>query len=109
MRPSGSNGDSRPPRRRFQFGLRHLLVLTVVCAAILTIVRATGWPVRFQVVVAGYFMLLAAYVALRAVPIAEDLGEILGRLRQVRRRRKELGDEAQELKDRIRRWRSGGK
>ncbi len=76
----------REPRRpwRFQFGIWHLLLLTVVCAAILAVVAQLGVPAGVQLVIAGYFMLLAAYVVLRALPIAAELRRIVRRLRQIR-------------------------
>lgn len=76
----------REPRRpwRFQFGIWHLLLLTAVCAVILAVVGQLGGPVGVQIVIAGYFMLLAAYVVLRALPIAAELRRIVRRLRQIR-------------------------
>ncbi len=85
-----SSPDDRPQRPwRYQFGIWHLLLLTAVCAAILAVVRQLGVPAGVQIVIAGYFMLLAAYVVLRALPIAAELRRIVRRLRQIREDRDE--------------------
>jgi len=77
--------DRQPPRPwRYQFGIWHLLLLTVVCAVILAVVGQLGGPVGVRIVIAGYFMLLAAYVVLRALPIAAELRRIVRRLHEIR-------------------------
>ncbi len=82
--------DDRPQRPwRYQFGIWHLLLLTAVCAVILAIVSQLGVPAGVQIVIAAYFMLLAAYVVLRALPIAGELRRIVRRLRQIREDRDE--------------------
>ncbi len=82
--------DDQPQRPwRFQFGIWHLLLLTAVCAVILAVVGQLGGPAGVRIVIAGYFMLLAAYVVLRALPIAAELRRIVRRLRQIREDRDE--------------------
>ncbi len=74
-------------RWRYQFGIWHLLLLTAVCAVILAVVGQLGVPAGVQIVLAAYFMLLAAYVVLRALPIAAELRRIVRRLHQIRKDR----------------------
>lgn len=94
----------REPRNpwRFQFGIWHLLLLTFVCAVILALVSQLGAPVGVRLVIAGYFMVLGAYVVLRALPIAAELRRIVRRLRQIREDRDALGRMAAEWKRELR-------
>lgn len=91
--------DREPRNRwRFQFGIWHLLLLTLVCAIILAVVSQLGVPAGVRLVIAGYFMVLGAYVVLRALPIAVELRRIVRRLHQIREDRDALGRMAAEWK-----------
>ncbi len=68
-------GDDRPAGRDplgatppFQFSIRSMLILMLVCAVILSLVKllAPAAGVRWRLLVAAYFMTVATYVVLRA-------------------------------------------
>ncbi|MEK6237352.1 MAG: hypothetical protein N2C14_21790 [Planctomycetales bacterium] len=55
-----------PRDDRFRFGMRSMLVLTVLCGVILAFSRWIGSPVLAQVLISGYFIILTTYLVLRA-------------------------------------------
>jgi uncharacterized membrane protein len=53
------------PADRLQFGLRSLLLVTTVVAAVLALLRPLELPTVLYAILAGYTMVIAAYLLLR--------------------------------------------
>ena len=100
--PPGSNHEPDRSAGRFQFGVRHLLVLTVACAVILAAANAIGGPAWFRAGLAGYFIFVAAYGCLRGPQLVRDCAGYVRRIRELRRQRQRWGEEAGEWARKVR-------
>lgn len=99
-RPPDDN-ESAAQRDPFQFGLRAILILTVVCAGIAALASSMAAPVLFRGIVALYLMLLAAYGVLRMPYILRGILRLTPAWKRLHRKRRELEVQAAEAKARL--------
>lgn len=78
-----------PEQARFQFGIRSVLALTVLCAGAAAVARALPGA-RLQLGVWVYFMCLAAYGVLRLPFIIRRVVGLMVRRGQIRQQRRDL-------------------
>jgi hypothetical protein len=90
VEPTPINDETPRRKQRFQFGLRGLLLLTALCAAIAALAGSLRAPTAFRVIVALYFMSLAAYAVLRTPHLYRRVRYHSERLTRIRQKRKEL-------------------
>jgi hypothetical protein len=92
---------ARPKQGRFQFGIRAMLVLTVVSAAAAATAGSLNAPAVVRVVVAVYLMSLAAYAVLRLPFVCRRIRGSIREWDRLRRQRVELETAVQKMRTEI--------
>jgi len=90
VEPAGPNDAASKKKEPFQFSLRSMLLLTVLCSIAAALTGSLDAPTPFRLVIALYLMLMVTYIVLRLPYTCRGLARVSARWSELRQKRKEL-------------------